>query len=344
MKHSLVLIFALSVAVGCAPWPDDPTEAPYAASPEDYTIREPEAVAAVGPFEWPGSFTAGDMRIGAVRPESVLVGGDLTFDGSGFGDRPGRVEVVFRDSRLIAPGDVVRWRDDRVQVRMPLALAPLVGESAKETVVWLVHSDETSRVGREIRIRPNELLLRPRVRSLVPDEGRVGPGDVLAVEGVNFLSRPGSARMSVGGRRIDPVVETWSDTLLLLRVPEDIVGLVEQEGILFLDNHLGRSTDTRFTFLPRLANEGLTKRYSHTCGLLGFRDTVTAFDFPLINQWRVADYSLHGSSGLNQGCVWEKSPTAHDPSTRLLYWCNALFFVDCSIRVLLEGPAGTRSH
>lgn len=291
--------------------------------------------------------------IDSVAPLPATVGQPVVITGDEFGTRRGEVFFLYQPDRAAFPAAISSWSDRRIEISIPDDVAECVGESQKLFQVRVIPADADMGPVHDCLINPAPQRLEPRITRVVPDS--IMPGQQLTILGSNFLTEgTGTVTFSIGGERFPLTVAgaDWQDTAVIVRLPPDISGLVAQNCLVTLENHIGNTATFNLRFEPILEESALRDEWSHDCwGLLGHKETVTHHNYALANQWKVVESHLfesamgwiHETTGTGGGCIERRTPVegSGDPSLRFEGWCNALNIVWCNTRIDILGPRGT---
>jgi hypothetical protein len=197
-------------------------------------------------------FGGAEARI--TGPESVTVGDTTRILGTGFGNRTGKVFLLFGDNRNIVSRvelPVKFWRDESITVEIPGDLQPTFhcnpsgaptysypGERERSmneetpVVLWVHLEGAESGPSKELLIRHDNI--RPRITSVTPET--LTPGCELVVEGRNFMETDnpnessGSMYISWGPHRLEFELLEWRDKYIRALIPEDTSGLPKTDN------------------------------------------------------------------------------------------------------------------
>lgn len=280
-------------------------------------------------------------RITSFSPEPVFVGQDITLRGVRFGSRRGTVSLVLNDLLIECRG-INDWFDTRVDVTIPQGIEPMVGESTLRGYLILTPAGSDQRARAHIRIASDLASRRPEVESLSSDT--IQPGQLLLVEGRNFLSGRGRVEMQIAGESFPCSIEAWADNYVAVMLNEDISGKHAGRGSVRITNTEGRLAAAPIRFEPIIVREVIQIHEGlKALGLVGSKERVNHNDFTLINGWRVVENSLEGwGMGIAWGSKYLIEPAAgsDQPKSRILMWadmCSAVSNVDT---LVIEGPRG----
>ena len=189
--------------------------------------------------------------IHSVSPAAVTVGQGITIAGDGFGTSAGRVAIVIGDDLDYCP--VSSWGERRIRVTVPGNFQDSVGETEKEGFIWVkLHGGELGPTW-DLTIRPDSSRLVPEITSL--STGKIRPGQVLIIEGNNFLTeRRGTVQLRLqtlagSPENFDLTVSDWADTYISGTL-EDVSGHMAGRGLITVRNHAGREDTRDINFQP----------------------------------------------------------------------------------------------
>lgn len=302
--------------------------------------------------------------IDRISPNPCNPGGVISILGENFGSSRGNgsVTLLMEDGYVLCP--VSRWRDGYIDASLPAFISSVIGEGEMDALIWVKPNDRDFGPTAELRISPGEERTIPEITSL--SSGELMPGQLLLIEGNNFLSSSGQVRFRIDslGRTIDGDIHHWADNFITVYLPDDLEGFAEDEwrARVEVTNSRGNTaTSTTFVdFVPVMVTEVLRSllMYSRNERDDPSSRDFTVFDYTMINGWRVTDSSLElirnwsqegGSVNiefLEQPPVGSSSPravvrlTPGDPG----WGHGSSSYIHCNVYVTIEGPRGMAYH
>lgn len=164
--------------------------------------------------------------ITSLSPSSAPVGSTVIISGSGFEAAQGSGQVTFGGT----PATINSWSDTEISVVAPSAGTVVVSQNGL--------SSNAVAFG---------VTAYPQLVSVAPSSGRAG--DVVALTGSNFGTVQGSGTVTFSG--IEAVVLTWSDTEVVVEVPDAGSGpvIVSQDGLASNAVSFTRNYESQITHL-----------------------------------------------------------------------------------------------
>ena len=267
-------------------------------------------------------------RISSVSPQPVEVGASLTIAGSDFGDERGTVSIAF-DTTMV-DCRIESWHDNRIVVKIPELVEPIVGETTTSARVWVFADGKEHGPSTLIDVKPNEARLTPVVTSVSPNG--ISPGQIVYLNGRNFLTQGPQSRIDF--RLSNPisgtsqvmyagVITNWQDTSISVQFPEDISGGFHLQNPIDIEvrNNAGNSVSTSSSVLnpplERVVIKSDQVYYSDYSGKCENRDkrnrTYRAFEGKrLLNGWKVVSAEAYASycwCGIGPGARYNSSGT-----------------------------------
>lgn len=289
----------------------------------------------------PREFPADLPHVNRLDPAAGVVGKDLTLYGARFGPAEGHVNLQIVGMVVICP--IAKWEDTKITITIPAGLEGIFGESAKDARLY-VHPP-TPGVGTvALQVGPDPARYRPTIIRVY--EPAIVPGQLYVIEGVNFLhEKQGTVEYRPRALRtaFTCSIDSWDDTLLGVRLPADVHGLIAQSGVLTVTNHLGLSTTRPVMFQPIMDNEFIHES-KIICGSdWGGPESAPAVfcDRTAYNTWTVQD--TDSSPTIPSGSTelrWTVRPTRGSTSCRCVIAGLGYYTGHVSCYVYLSGPRG----
>ncbi len=282
-------------------------------------------------------------HITRVEPETGRVNANLTFLGENFGSIRGTVSILTGSSSITC--SISQWTDTWIMIRVPSSLQDVVRDAAQPLYFYIKNHEDKGCTTR-VSIEADLSLLHPAISVMSPTE--ITPGQQILIGGTNFLSQKGQIRFIFNnGTTSSGIIEPddWTDTHVLVKLEERLMGLFRHDCRIELINSRGLSTQGDITFLPVeevcsiQENESLSAAF-----IFGKKRTHSYFRCPLPDGWRITNSNLYSrGSGIGFGAVWKTRPqrNSDNPYCKIEYWVEAFSSVMVTTDVYMQGPLGT---
>jgi len=289
-------------------------------------------------------------------PDGV-VGQDMTVEGRGFGNTPGRVAVIVDRQLFYCP--VSTWMDTRVTFRLTEELHPYVGysQAGRRALLWFKEPDREVGPTREIVLHPDPARTNPVITAIVP--GEIRPGQTVLITGRNFVTynitrRPNVDFIFPDMTRISGLIQSSGDDFIQVEFPGDFGGKARSQIRVLVKNTIDLNVDSNLTFVPaeeiiHIPSRNYTAQSQPRGGplffisLFGESHTHTLHDWELKNGWVVEDCHLEVRSiGINSGAFYELRPTTGSTLAKAIIniWADAYSSANCLDHLYLRGPRG----
>lgn len=233
----------------------------------------------------------GGPHIDRLEPTAAVVGKEIIIRGARFGATAGVVNLHIADMTVVCP--ITRWEDGQIAVTIPGGLEGVVGETAKDARLWV---DPPATVGiatTALRVGPDPSHFRPSIGRVPP---AIIPGELYVIEGWNFLhEQQGTVEFRLPARGVTYTcsIQTWTDTILGVRLSSSIRGIPPESGVLSVKNHLGVEITRPVTFQPLLDVDVVSESKRVNLSARD-REQIVLNDFILRNFWTVLDSAMEG--------------------------------------------------
>lgn len=189
-------------------------------------------------------------------------------------------------------------------------------------------------------------LANPVIESVSVSSGE--PGAPVLINGRNFGGTLGvfEVRFLINpGRELPGAVELWTDTQILVSVP-DVRGIaLPYNGILYVFRTGARSNAAPFQFLPlRELLHGTSIQIRATTGIMGKRTNVTRYASDILPQgWIVEDIHQVANWGQGRGgwSLDDHRIGTNSPYVRVGVWADAYSIMRGTFSFVFNAPAGT---
>ncbi len=287
-------------------------------------------------------------RINSVIPSTVRPGSEIIVHGSLFGGT-GEASLYF-EGETYRP-EVVSWNNARVQLRIPMIPAGVLGETDRPGRLSLRtdHGIATA----SLRVGPDPATLVPVIQRLSADQ--IKSGQTLVTSGENFLQTAGRVLLHCPG--MNPAltldVVNWSDRAVGVRLPNNATLAGNSRACdLEVINHRSLKDRHPVTLVTEIVRDTWrTRKDIPTRVLTGspFWDPVHGPNVSgsqrLVNGWRVveANYSVSPSDKINVSWLLRPTPGSTDFSYRVTWEPRGRApseMVELTIAITVEGPKG----
>jgi hypothetical protein len=281
-------------------------------------------------------------RIDSISPRSVMVGQEFYITGEKFG-RPSQGKVYLSVGRITYECSIRGWMENEIRAIVPQQLSRLVRESEKDGRLYIQPFGRQREATAAIRIRPNPRLLIPEIYTLSDNE--IMGGQILIIEGKNFLDSRGTIEFKFGTRTFAGQVEEWTDRYIAVKLQLGITGLPQTPGYVSVANIHRESASHRIAFEPDLTVQGLQVGSTDLAFFSDVDIKYEDFNFELKNGWHVIDnYVQVASHRILPGShywvlMWEWAEGTHAKSVRWVV-IGILGRVCSWNHLFIEGPAG----
>jgi hypothetical protein len=296
-------------------------------------------------------------KINSVNPAPVATGQSLTISGDKFGPSQGTVELGFNDPVALVPLTITSWNNRRIVVHVTDSVDSLV-PSGNSAVALMVKPRGFEEHGQKV-VKAIRLVsgIVPDIRSL--SSQTIRPRQMITIKGFHFLDeRPGIARFFFLDNQYEGIVRAgdWEDQRVRVILPSLIRGIIGTEGYVEVENHLGRKSRHRITFIPNLETKVFYDSVSlyYKNGGLGEYNKDKPFIFfnynyrhitPFLNNWVIKTVELEKRGRGTCKLIPDVGPgSTYLPNQIEIHVKKNYETVSCSCRVVAEGPAGTSPH
>jgi hypothetical protein len=183
---------------------------------------------------------------------------------------------------------VRHWLNNEIRAVIPAELNSIVREREVDGSLYIQPFERNREAMAAITILPNPVSLVPAINTL--SDSQIRGGQLLIIEGNNFLDSRGTVEFRFGSRVIPSRINEWNDSYIAVELEAGITGLAQTAGHVSVTNIHGESASRGITFMPRITSFGLQKGSSDLAFYpVAVNKSYVDFNFELINGWRVVD-------------------------------------------------------
>jgi hypothetical protein len=307
-------------------------------------------------------------------PNHLIVGETVTIEGTGFGDRTGRVALIIGEDLFECP--VSAWRDRRIRAVIPESLQPEItcsggrityaflederesGIEPTRTTLWVKRAGGETGPTKVLGIYPDLDRLVPEITSVYPEQ--LTPGGEFIIEGRNFMETDhprddfaGNLSIRFMREELDIRIYEWRDSYIRALVPLDVSEMAPYStGSLRIENCARNEANySRFGFTPAeeiiLLESG---EHSASCKpaaffpcMFGTEYRKTFFETQLAENWAVEECWLEARTrGINAGAYFHRQPPvgSTNPRTIVVFWADGFSRVEAEVFLSIKGPRG----
>jgi len=289
------------------------------------------------------------------------VGHEMTVQGSGFGNIPGRVAVVIDRQLFYCP--VSNWSNTRVTFRLTQELEQYIGydPNGRDALLWFKEPGRETGPTVSIKITPDPSTIMPVITSVTP--GEIRPGQTVMISGHNFIKyylthQPKVEFFFPNGERVSGIVRDSGNEFILVKLSENYGGQTQTQIRMQVINTINLTADSHLIFIPseeiiHIQSGEYTAQSQPRGGalffisLFGESHSYTIHDWELKNGWVVEDSHLEVESiGINSGGFYELQPRPGATIAKAIVnvWADAYSMVKCYEHLYIRGPRGVPYH